>query len=316
MSPVIPKLLVIDPLTLLGKEVIGLLPSYPELGSDPHLVHTVDDEHQIPEMRGEPVLAPPLDDVEQLSGASAVIVASDADTPRLEHLEEFLDMHPETPVVDLSRLERLWSRFSPAGHSSSDTDRPHLRVCHPALVVATEVIEPLRHLEPAALNVVSMDPVSTSGREAVEEFARQAASRLRGEQVQELTDEQVLAFSLVATHDELLAEDAARLFSDLPTTITRIVSGHFHGHVVHIGLSFRHPVDEWELREAWQSTPMLTLADAPLRLEEVVDARQIIMTPPQMDHQRLAVSTVAMVDGLLVGGALSGLEVLRRLVAS
>jgi len=316
MSPVIPKLLVIDPLTLLGRGVVDLLPRFPELGTDLQFVHTQDDEHQVAEVHGDPVLVAPLDGADQLYGSSAVIVATGADTPRLDHLETFLDRHPETPVVDMSRLERLWSRFSPAGDRGSDADRLHVRVPHTALVVAGEVLEPIRHLEPTALSVVTVDPVSTSGRETVQVLARQAATRLRGEQVQELIDEQVLAFNLVATHDELLAEDAARLFSDLPATITRVASGHFHGHLVHISLAFRHPVDEWELRDAWQSTPPLALSDLPLRLDQVVDAEQVIMAHTQMDVHRLTIAVVAMADGLLVGGAFTAMEVLRRLMVS
>jgi hypothetical protein len=309
MPPTTPKLLLIDPLTLTGREALRLLDRFPELGSDVQFAHTRDDEHQIAEAFGEPALVPPLDSAEQISADSALLVTSDADTGRIDHLLTFIEQHPETPVVDASRLDRL--QFAPSlGHE--DHGARQLRVPHPSMVAASAVCRPLRHLTPRALHVVAIDPVSTGGQEAIETLARQAVVRLNGGDVEELIAGNVLAFNLVVPDETSLAEEAVLLFPDRATSADRILSGHFHGHLAHIAATFADPIDDWELRDAWDSAPLLAVTDPPLRLDQTVDCEQVLVGPPTLADGGRHLSVTAVMDGLIIGGALTALELLTR----
>jgi hypothetical protein len=150
MSPPSRMIVLSDPLTLVGRELLELLPRYPQLSGEVRCVHTAtDDEHQITEIPGQTSLVAPLDDPTQLDGVGAVVLAADADSPRIAHLEAFLSAHEDVVVIDAGRLGRLRDRLAVASTSlpGSLVNR-QVRVAHPALVAASTVVSALVELDP------------------------------------------------------------------------------------------------------------------------------------------------------------------------
>lgn len=310
-----PKIQIIDPLTLLGREALQLLGNDPLLASDLAYHHTADDdEHQIAELAGEAALVPAIDDASDLAGADAVLIATDAVTVRLGHLSRFRDDHPDTPVVLLGRLPGDWEGLQPAAGADPDRATSHLRVAHPALVALWTLAAALDHLEPMQAVVAALDPVSSGGTGDVERLARQAAQRLQGATVEELINDRVLAFNLVAVDDEDLNRDAALLLPDLEVAATRMATGCFHGHVAHLGISFRAGIEERDVLDALREDERIADPDLPLSLDACVESGLIALSMPRLSRDGRLLAVTAMVDGLRVGGAATALQILRSLL--
>lgn len=315
MAPVAQKLLVIDPLTLMGREVMSLVERRPDLVGEFSYCHTdEDDEHQITELAGQPALVPPLSGHEDFAQCSAVLVASDTDSPRLRHLFAEMDDDPSLPVVDVGRSAALADRAHPAAGASETWSSVHVRVAHPALVVLSTLVGVFRHLQPTGGTVTAVDPVSALGGAAVEALARQAAQRLQGVPVEEMIEGNVLAFNVVAGIDDVLQEDATIVVPGLDVAVTRAVAGCFHGHAVYLGLGFDRPVEEDAIREAILASQRIALQEEPLSLDTTAEADRVALTPPRLSRDRHHVAVTAMVDGLRIGGALTALEILESVL--
>jgi hypothetical protein len=306
-------LALIDPLTLLGREVLELLPRFPALRGRMVYAHTdPDEEVQVAELEGEPGMVRPLVDPEQLSGCGAVIVASDRDSDSLRHLCDWLEGFPERPAVDLSRLERLRTMFRPvAGPAERDEAAGlHLRIAPPAVVGTRLVLEAVQDLGPIALGLVAVDPASDLGNEGIECLARQAVQRLQGQDITDLVAGHVVAFNHVVRDTADLLEDAVAVLGMPSVSASSSVSGCFHGHVVHLTVTFDEPVDGPELDDVLRSAPGLVLGDLPQGLDGVVGSDRVVVAPGIVSSDgRIAVLTL-MLDGHLVGGALTALEAL------
>ncbi len=317
MTPSMPRLLMVDPLSLIGREILLLLER-----DEVHIAHisyrhTDDDpEHQIAELAGNPALVPPLEGPDDFTDCDAVLVAAETDSPRLDHVAEFLRSNPGTPVVVVGRPGRLRSLTTPAAGPAAHWPSLHLRVAHPALVATSVLVAALADLEPAGGGVAAVDPVSSLGRDAVERLAQQASRRLSGTPVEEEIEGAILAFNLIATDDTDLDEDAALLLPGLDLAVTRSMSGHFHGHVAHIALAFARSLDELEVRDALLSDARIIHSDSPLRLDGTPDSDEVVILPPRLSRERKHLAVTAMVDGLRVGGARTALDILASLVGS
>jgi hypothetical protein len=315
MSPTAPTLLIIDPLTLMGRELLQLIEREPQLVGETSFLHSLpDDEHQIAELNGQPALVPPLEGATDFEHFTAIVIASDQDSPRLEHLVGFMDANPGTPIVDAGRTGMLRERTVPAAGSGQSWDKPHVRVAHPALTALATVVHALEYLDPVGGTVAALDPVSSRGREAVELLARQAGKRIQGAPVDETIDDWVLAFNIVAVEDDELNEDAAVLLPHLDLSVTRLLSGCFHGHVAQIGLELRNPVDSQELNEALSADGRIVVQGPPLALDTTPESDQVAMTAPQLSRDGRHIATTAMVDGLRIGGARTALEVMQSIL--
>jgi hypothetical protein len=307
-------LLILDPLTLAGREFLNSGDLLDRLGLEFDFRHTaVDDEHQIAEMSRGPALVPPLDSVDDLEGHAAILVASDTEGSRHDHLIEFLDRNPGAVVVDLGRLGGLMERTTPTT-GREVPDARHLRVAHPALVVTSRLAEVLVHFGDLTGTLAVVDPVSIHGREAVELLARQSIRRLQGGPADELIYGHVRAFNVVAIDGFDLQEEAAQVVPSVPLAVTHSLSGIFHGHLAHLGLTFADPVDPGDLRDALSQIEGIEISDLPVSLNAVPDRDFAIITPPVMspDDRQLAVTVMA--DGLRIGGALTAIDILRHLL--
>lgn len=203
----------------------------------------------------------------------------------------------------------------PVAAPPEDPTERHLRVAHPALVALYQLTSCLRHLQPESATVAAVDPVSVGGRDRVEQLARQAAKRLQGALVEELIDDQVLAFTAVAGHDDDLNRDAALLLPNLSVAATRTYAGRFHGHMAHIGIVFAQPESEHEVYEAIRDDGHFAEPTLPVLLDASTDTDHIALSLPRLSGDERVLAVTAMVDGLRIGGALTGLEILRTMLS-
>jgi len=308
------KILVLDPLTLIGREFLGKDERLGAIVGDLDFRHTaLDDEHQIAEFASGPALVPPLDDPEELDGFDAIVVASDGVASRHDHLIAFLDDQPEAAVVDLSRLACLDGRTQPS-IGGPPTEVRQLRVAHPALVAAAAVIEVLAPFGRLHGSLAAVDPVSASGRDAVKLLARQAGQRIRGESVDERIHGHVLAFNLVAVDSDELQQEASLLLPDTPLAVTRCLSGCFHGHIAHLGVGLSQNVEARDIEEALSQAETIAVADLPFSLDSVPDIDQVVATAPIVSSDGSQVAITLMANGLRIGGALTAIDILESLV--
>jgi hypothetical protein len=309
-----PRLLLLDPLTLAGREFLNSGDLLDRLGLEFEFRHTaVDDEYQITELEGGPALIPPLESVGDLEGHDMIVVASDAQGSRHDHLIEFLDHNPDVPVIDLARLPLLNDLTAPSVGREVPESR-HLRVAHPILVVTSRLVHALTHFGALRGMLAIVDPVSIYGRDAVELLAAQSRQRLQGEPVGELIFGHARAFNVVAVDAFELQEEAAEVLPTVPLAVTHSLSGVFHGHLGYLGLIFEDRVDPDDVRDALSLTDGIEIADFPVSLDAVPDRDFAIITPPVIspDGRQLAVTIMA--DGLRIGGALTAIDILESLV--
>jgi hypothetical protein len=305
--------LVLDPLTLRGRELLGCSDRLDGIVGEWSFLHTeLDEEHQIADLTAGPALVPPLVDPDELTDADVIVVASDGWSSRHDHLLEFLDNHPETAFIDLSGFAPLRDRTAPSIGEIGTTRQ--LRVAHPALFAISRVAEVLSHLSSLRGSLAVVDPVSAFGKEAVELLARQAAQRVQGAHVDELIHGQVLAFNSVAVDSDELQEDASLLLPELPLAITRCLSGCFHGHLGHLALSFEHRIEMSDVRDALAQAEAVEIVSLPLSLDSVPDQERVLLTPPWLSPDGTQLALTMMADGLRVGGALTAVEILEALL--
>jgi len=311
-----PKLLLIDPLTLLGRELETLLPALPDLAEGLRHLHSgTDEEHQIVELGGAPALVPPLNGPEDLEGHLAIVLAAEVDSPKLDHLEAHLALHPDTPLVVLGSATRFARRFPPAaGLPGAALPGPQVRVPHSAAVAAAFILEPLRHLAPVSLSVAAVEPVSAFGATGVEALAAQAARRLQGGESEESIGGRTLAFNLVTVDASDLADDLGSLLPGIEVTATRAVFGAFHGHLAHLTLRFAEPLKPEEVESSWEGSRDLALVEQ-LTLNDVTERDRVFVTRPRLSRDRRTLAATAMVDGLRIGGALTATRLLASMIA-
>jgi hypothetical protein len=306
-------LLIVDPLTLVGRELLICLDDRPQDVSLSFVHTSADDEHQIAELAGEAGLVPPLDDLAALDRADVIVVASDEASDRLEQLARWVDERPASRVVDLGRtatmreLTRAW-----AGGPLPD-ETTHFRAAHPAVAAALRLQTALESVGHELGHLVAVDPVSHGGREPVERLARQAASRLQGHAVTETIGGHVLAFALVAVDADDLQRDADAVLG-AGWSVDRSLVGCFHGHAAHIVVDLAEAIDPSDLRDQLAAAPGLELRDRPLALDQAPDSDAVLVASSRLAADGRRFSTLLMMDGLRVGGAMTGLELIERLI--
>jgi len=308
------KVLLLDPLTLIGREFINSGDLLDRLGLEFDFRHTaIDDEVQIAEISGAPALVPPLDSADDLEGQDVVIVASDSQGSRHDHLIEFLDRNPESMVVDMARLPVLNERTTPSVGRDAPTSR-HLRVAHPALVITSRLAEVLIHFGALHGVLAVVDPVSIYGQDAVELLAAQSRQRLQGLPLEELIYGHARAFNVIAVDGFDLQEEAANVLPEVPLAVTHSLGSVFHGHLAHVGLTFADRVDPDAVRDALMETVGIEISDLPVSLDAVPDRDFATITPPVISPDGRQLALTAMADGLRIGGALTAIDIVESMV--
>ncbi len=308
------KILVLDPLTLAGKELLNFDQRLADIGAELDFRHTgIDDESQVAEIGAGPAMVPPLDAPEDLMGADVIVVASDGESSRHDHLLTFLDDNPDQAIVDLTRLGFLDSRTQPSVGAQLSESR-QLRVAHPAIAATAVVVEAVAHLGRCNGSLATVDPVSTFGQEAIELLANQAGQRMVGASVDDRIQGHILAFNLVAVDSDLLQSEAALLLPETQLAVTQSLSGSFHGHLAFLGLSFNKPVEPRDIDEALSLAPGIKAADFPLGLDSIPNTDQVVVAPPAVSPDGTQLALTLMIDGFRIGGALTALDILEALL--
>lgn len=311
------RILLIDPLTFMGREIMSLLPER-GLADDVHCIHTqAEEEHQLGEIGGESYLISPLSDPDEIEDSSVVVVCSEGVCPRFDHLETALKVRPEIALIDAVNSERLRATTVPSAGPPLSDDRPiRIRIAHPCLVAVTIALKQLRHLHIERLAMAVVEPASAFGSQAFETLARQAAQRVQGETVQDRIGGEVLAFNMITRDPSSLIEDAAVLMPEIVTSATLTVGGCFHGHFVSLEVGLADPIDEVELIEAWQGDPSIAIAEFPVRMDTITGSDQVALSPPVLSPYGNAFALTLMFDGLLIGGATTVVSLLEEMLGN
>lgn len=308
------KTLILDPLTLRGRELLRCSEPLDGIVGEWDFRHTdLDEEHQIADMKEGPALVPPLEGLDDFAGGDVIVVASDGWSSRHQHLIAYLDNNPETILLDLTGFENLRDRTTPS-IGDVGPDSRQLRVAHPALFATSRVVEVLSHLGAVRGSLAVVDPASAYGREAIKILAQQATQRVQGEQAKEHIHGHVLAFNSVAVESDELQEDASLVLPGVPLAVTRTLSSSFHGHLAHLSVSFEHRVEPSSIRDVLKQAEGIEIGSLPLSLDSVTDRDDVVVTPPSLSPDGTQLALTMMADGLRIGGALTAVEILERLL--
>ena len=308
------KTLILDPLTLRGRELLLCSDQLDGIVGEWDFRHTdLDEEHQIADMIQGPALVPPLEGPDDFEGADVIVIASDGWSSRHEHLLTYLDNNPETILLDLTGFENLRDRTTPSTGDVGPESR-QLRVAHPALFATSRVVEVLSHLGAVSGSLAVVDPASANGREAVEILARQATQRVQGAKIEDRVHGHVLAFNSIAVESDELQDDASLILPDLPLAVTRTLSSSFHGHLAHLGLSFERRVEPNDVRDVLAQAEGIEIESPPISLDSVPDRNHVVVTPPTLSPDGSQLALTMMADGLRVGGAMTAVEILEALI--
>jgi len=307
------NVLIIDPLTLIGRELLICLEERAS-GLTLNFAHTaIDDEHQIAEIAGEAGLVPPLDDLSALDRADLIVVTSDHESDRLREVGRWVADHPGARVVDLGRTATLRRVTRPWSAGALPTDVTGFRIAHPAVAAAGRLALALESVGVAAGHLIAVDPTSHRGRDPVEILARQSTARLQGQAVTETIDGHVLAFGYISIDADDLQHEAEVALGPGWTTDHALV-GCFHGHVAHVVVDLERAVDENTLRDLITADDDLEIHPRPLALDSVPDTDRVFVAAPRIAPGGRRVGTAMMMDGLRFGGAVTGAELIDRLI--
>lgn len=312
MSPHAHRILLIDPLTLLGREITALLEGTANLGWTITPRHTNDDDEAvIADIRGEATVVPRLDDLDDLLDHDVAVVASDRDTAALASLAELVTAQPTMCLVDAARRPMLAPSTVATLGTAHDLDAHRLvRLAHPAVIAAELVLAAMEELAPRSVAIHAIEPVSAWGGHAIDTLAQQAIQRLRGEQPTDRIAGHVVAFSHVAVASDELSGEARRLLPGFQAVATRTLGGGFHGYLTQLTIALDEAASVSEIVDCWRATDTLEPVDTDLDVMSVAEADRVAVATPSVSDDGRLVAIVAACDGLRIGGATTLLKML------
>ncbi len=312
MSPHPHRILLIDPLTLLGREVTALLEGSAHLGWTVTPRHTgEDDEAVITDIRGEATLVPRLDDSDDVLGHDVAVVTSDHDTEVLASFAERVADHPTMCLVDAARRSVLAPTTTASLGTARDLDAHRLlRLAHPAVISAELVLAAMEELAPRSIAIHTIEPVSALGSDGVDTLAQQAVQRLRGEVPADRIAGHVVAFSHVAVNSDELSGEARQLLPGIQTVATRALGGGFHGYLTLLTVTLGEAATLSEIVDCWRATDTLEPVDSDLDVMSVTEADRVAVATPSVSDDGRLVGVVTACDGLRLGGATTVLRML------
>ena len=311
MSPTLPPIVLLEPQSLLGRELLQLMEERdlrPErlvcrhLGGEP--------EHRVTEILGSAEVVPPLGEG-ALPAGSVVVIAAPPEGEVRERLESALAADPTLPVLDIAGTGLVEGPVL-AGAPAVRPDPPRAVVASPGAAVAYRLARPLREFGIEAVWVAVAVPASAEGMEAVEALARHARGRLQGAGGE--PKGAWAAFDLLTGWSGRTGRELAALLPGTAVAAVEARAGTFHGWAVHVGVRFGAAVDGSAVREAWESVEGLELAGEPLRLTAVTESDAVHVATPVLSADGRTLAVTALADGLRVGGAATALEILPALV--
>lgn len=176
----------------------------------------------------------------------------------------------------------------------------HRRLFATPASVVTEALVALHPIVAAAglerLEVTVLEPVSASGREAVEELAGQSAALLNGQPIETRVYPRQIAFNCLVSIDERdqsgytkyemqLRNEIRRVLgvAELPVQFTRVRVPVFHGETVALRVTTRKPLAAADARRLLEAAPGLQVPDEGVTPVEAVGQDDIYVNPPVAD---------------------------------
>ena len=297
------KIVVIDPMTLLGRESLNELGERNYQFDELELFHTSEvEEHQVTAAGGRAMLVSRLQSPIDLEGVEVIILCSDAENEGLDVLDRVLEVEQDVLFVDASSISRYEHLGHPVASGRSLPSSRRMRLADPALVMAMRLMEVLGEFQVRALSLASVQPVSALGKGGIETLARQSARRLQGENLEE--GEEILAFNMLAVDPKKLWRDGMALFPELEVTVSLATGSCFHGHLLQFGLRFAESVGAEDVENALRSSDLLRRIDFPMDLSLVPDRQQILVGEALLSEDGKSLLLQAMADGSRIGGAM------------
>jgi len=225
------KLVVLDPGSLLGEELVPLLSSqFPQLPRA--YLHTrPEEDHLILQVAGEAAVVAPLGGLEELEDAAAIVLTARPAPQARERLAAFFQANPHLPCLDASGAGVL-----PGPPSLVPSpEKPQLRFPDPLLLLPSLLLQALARLEPREAFFTVLAPVSSVGGEALDELAAQAVARLSGEKPRAELLPAVLAFDAIPYPEKTpgtLQQELQALFPATRIALHPLLAGVFHAHSV------------------------------------------------------------------------------------
>ncbi len=314
MQPTLPPICLIEPLSLVGRELIQL---FDERGFTPERVHALhvgeEDEHQVADISGEPALVAPLSETDQVPEGHVILIAGVPSPLRRPVLRTVLEERTDQPILDLAGTGLIEDPIL-AGPPTGKLWPPRARVASPGSTIVAQLAGPLVELGLRSLSSVIEVPASARGREAVEALARNAAARLQGLPAEEGAEADPVAFDLTIGNSTRCAEEVTLLLPDVETAVAEVRTGVFHGWVVHLGLRFSDRVHPDRILGLWGASDAVDRFESGPLLSRVVESERIHTGPLTLSSGGLQVTVTAAADGLRVGGAATALEILPALI--
>ena len=314
MSQNLPAICLLEPLSLLGRELLQVMDerdARPERVLGFHLSR--ENEQQVAEILGEPALVAPLTAVEQVPEETPLVIAGPVSEGRRPVLQALLAQRPNQPVLDLAGAGLVQGPVL-AGPPEESIRPPQVVLASPGAAAVSGLVRPLRELGVQAISAVVEVPASAWGREAVESLARRASARLQGLPAEEASGaDSAPAFDVVPNPEGRTAADLRQLLPGVEIAALEVRVGVFHGWIVHLGLGFAEPVHPERLGELWKTTGHIDLAGPEFRLSATVESDRIHVGPFAVSEGGGQVVVTAAVDGLRLAAA-AALEILPVLV--
>jgi hypothetical protein len=306
---------------LLGREVTdGIAAALPEVRR--MLFHTGGEtEHMIAEVTGEAILVPPLLELDEMEGSSAVVVTSTPPPATSQRLIEWMRARPGVALLDCTQPSIA------SGQAVSVMDRipasgrglPWYHLIDPSLAAAARWLRALLPLEPQVFLATLLCPVSGFGVEALDELASQGTARLSGQPTPRPVHlPAILAFDLAPARDErpsAIESQLVELFPAVQCGLHVVDSGVFHGTLATLQLRCAGEVSLEAARALLRATPELRLVrrnESPTVSGIAGEGRMIC---GDLRVRGSWVSAWLLADGLRVGGAQAAVDVLTSLSA-
>ncbi len=249
---------VLEPMTLLGRDVLAVLKERGFPASRTLLFHTRGPDGLLAEEEGEAAFVAPATPDALETADVAFFCGKAADTAR------FLEARtPDACIaIDLSGL-RSGGIFTRPDDSPGAPPLPGgnlFLTFEPVASVLAEAVSVVDALVPVAALTAAVDrPASELGKEALDELFRQAIAIARFEAPPKEKFGTQVAFNAhfpadTAGYESRVAEDVARLLGrPLPTTILSVRSGVFHGHLLRLEIRTNGPApDAGDIRTAFR----------------------------------------------------------------
>lgn len=314
------RIAIVDPTSLLGKELRERLERRPELCREARLLSA--DENEIgtlTEVAGAAAFVGRLDE-ESFDGVDLAFFCGGIDQDR-----PALALCPAaTPAVVLSRgAGAVDGRFAVAGvRPESWLGQPRLVSPHPAAIALALLLGRLDELEPLRATATAVLPVSGAGQAALDELFEETRGILAfsGAPKGKHFPAQIAFNLLPAADDAGVAVEGARvaLGADYPLALALVQGGVFHGVALALHVELGAPVAAAELRRRLARAPGVAAVRDPRRLGPVAAAgeERLLLGDVRPSGVKGGFWIWATLDNLIRGGALNALALAETLLGA